>query len=73
MSCLKLNDATTFSLTFQIIECIKQIHSRGISHMDIKENNILVAHCSENEFNPLTAYLPFKLKLADFGISVNLG
>lgn len=40
--------------------------------MDIKENNILITHCPENQSNPLTGFLPIQLKLADFGISVNL-
>lgn len=40
--------------------------------MDIKENNILITHCPENERNPLTGYLPIKFKLADFGISISV-
>jgi serine/threonine protein kinase len=39
--------------------------------MDIKENNILIAHCPENEGSPLTGGLPIKFKLGDFGISVD--
>jgi len=39
--------------------------------MDIKENNILISHCPENQLNPLTGYLPIKFKLGDFGISVD--
>jgi serine/threonine protein kinase len=62
---------TAFSIFHQVLEAVKAIHSRGIAHMDIKENNILIAHCQENESNPLTGYLPIKFKLGDFGISVD--
>ena len=62
---------TAFAVFSQIVNAVKSIHERGVAHMDIKENNILITHCVENRNNPLTGYLPIKFKLADFGISVS--
>ena len=64
------SEVTAFAVFSQIVDAVRQVHMRGVAHMDIKENNILISHCEENRNNPLTGYLPIKFKLADFGISV---
>jgi serine/threonine protein kinase len=65
------SEIACFSVFYQILTSLKEIHLRGIAHMDIKENNILVCHNDNNYNNPLTGNLPIQFKLADFGISVD--
>ena len=66
------NEITASSIFYHILHALKQIHAKGVAHMDIKENNILITHCDANQQNPLTGFLPIAFKLADFGISLSL-
>lgn len=54
-----------------MLNSVQQIHERGVAHLDIKENNILICEDLKNMGNPLTGGLPISFKLADFGISVD--
>ena len=63
------NEMTAFSVFVQVSEAVKLIHERGVAHLDIKESNILLAHCDQYSKNPMTGFLPIKFKLIDFGVS----
>ena len=65
-------ETTAFAIFNQILQGVHQIHKKGVVHMDIKENNILITHCDHNQQNPMTGYLPVQFKLADFGISISV-
>lgn len=48
------------------------IHQNNVAHLDIKETNILICRNEANAKERLTAKLPISLKIADFGIAVNM-
>ena len=68
-----LNEPTAYVFFNQILSALNQVHERGVAHLDLKENNILICHEEANSNNPEVACLPIKLKLADFGIAVDFG
>mmetsp|Transcript_10 Transcript_10/g.6 ORF Transcript_10/g.6 Transcript_10/m.6 type:complete len:111 (-) Transcript_10:483-815(-) len=69
----KFEEITAFAIFQQILVAVLRVHQRGVAHLDIKENNILICENPSNSFNPLTGFLPLQFKLADFGISVKFG
>eukprot|EP01007_Sphenomonas_quadrangularis_P002864 NODE_491_length_1425_cov_131.662791_g371_i0.p1 GENE.NODE_491_length_1425_cov_131.662791_g371_i0~~NODE_491_length_1425_cov_131.662791_g371_i0.p1 ORF type:complete len:360 (+),score=44.15 NODE_491_length_1425_cov_131.662791_g371_i0:28-1107(+) len=52
----RISEPEARALFAQLIEAVTYVHSRGIVHLDIKPENLLLDHCGN-------------LKLADFGIS----
>jgi len=52
------SELACFSVFHQVLEAVQQVHTRGIAHMDLKENNILISYAPKNAGNPLTGGLP---------------
>ena len=53
-----LTEAMGQNVTRQVLHALQYLHQRGITHRDIKPDNILIA-----------AHNPFLVKLSDFGLS----
>ncbi|CCD66182.1 non-specific serine/threonine protein kinase [Caenorhabditis elegans] len=53
----KFAKATGYQILWQVVKILKDIHSKGIVHGDIKPNNLMVSHSSNM----------FQLVLVDFG------
>lgn len=42
----KFAKATGYQILWQVVKILKDIHSKGIVHGDIKPNNLMVSHSS---------------------------
>jgi serine/threonine protein kinase len=55
---LKLEEVTVKVMAGQLLSALKYLHEKGITHRDVKPDNILIQN-----------YDPFHVKLTDFGLS----
>jgi serine/threonine protein kinase len=53
----------------QIALALREVHRKGIIHLDIKESNILINFNKDNQYFAECAKLPIEFKLADWGVS----
>jgi serine/threonine protein kinase len=66
------SEQLAFVVISQVAKALKACHDKEILHLDLKEQNILIAYQHDNQFRPECAGTPVAFKLADFGISQDL-